>query len=181
MRLETERLVLRDWMPRDYAPYARMLADPYVRRFYPSTLSEAEAYAMIDRYRENLARDGFGFLVVERKKDGAFLGDVGISKVPYEVPGNPEIEIGWLLGKRYWGHGYAPEAALACLDHAWREAKIPEVVAFTYEGNTPSQRVMQKIGMTSDPTENFNHPKVPRGHKLRPHVLYRIKNPLLAG
>lgn len=177
MRLETERLILRPWQASDRAPYARFNADPQVRRFYPSTLTPAQSDALVDGMVAGLERDGYGFLAVERKSDGAFVGDVGVARLDFHVPGDPRNEIGWLLGREFWGFGYAPEAARACLDHAFTVLGLPEVVAFTYRGNLPSQRVMEKIGMTRDPTADFDHPKAPEGSPVRPHVLYRIVNP----
>lgn len=180
MRLETERLVLRPWEDRDRKPYAKFCADPEVRRFYPSVLTRTETDDMIDRFIARARQDGFGFMVAERKSDGATIGDVGLSRIPFPIPGDPEIEIGWLLGREFWGQGYAPEAACACLTYAWDVLEAPEVVAFTTHRNTPSQRVMEKIGMTRDTKADFEHPLIEEGHPLRPHVLYRIKNPATA-
>lgn len=177
MRLETERLILRPWEDQDRRPYAAFCADREVRRFYPSVLTEAETNDLIDRFIAGAERDGFGFMVVERKDDGAMIGDVGLSRIPFTIPGNPDIEIGWLLGRPYWGNGYAAEAARACLAYAWDELNAPEVVAFTTHQNTPSQRVMEKIDMVRDAQADFDHPLVAEGNPLRPHVLYRIKNP----
>lgn len=177
MRLETERLILREWEERDYEPYAAFVADPDVRRFYVETLSREESDAMIGRFIDYGRRDGFGLLAVERKSDGVLIGDVGIIPVGMPIRGNPPVEIGWLLGKEYWGQGYAPEAARAWLDYSFNVLNFGEVVAWTATTNLPSQRVMQKLGMVRDPQDDFLHPKVPEGHPLRPHFLYRIKNP----
>ncbi len=177
MRLETERLIMRDWEPRDRDAYAAIVMDPHVRRFYFDTPSRDDVEAMLDRFIEFTKRDGFGLLAVERKSDGALLGDVGIIPVGMPVRGNPPVEIGWLLGQQYWGQGYAPEAAQAWIDYAFDVLKFDEVVAWTTETNLPSQRVMQKLGMRTSPEDNFIHPKSPPGHPLGPHVLYRISRP----
>ena len=105
------------------------------------------------------------------------LGDVGLVPVGMEIRGKPPVEIGWLLGKQYWGNGYAPEAAQAWIDHAFNVLGFNEVVAWTTVTNLPSQRVMQKLGMRTSPEDNFVHPKSPPGHPLGPHVLYRISRP----
>jgi RimJ/RimL family protein N-acetyltransferase len=181
VRIETERLILRPWEERDRAPYAEFNADPEVRRFYDHVCDRAEVDGMIDRFIQRLAEDGFHWLAVERKADGKFIGDVGLARFAEPtrdaIPGRPEVEIGWLLGKSFWGRGYAPEAARACLDFAWRELNLDEVVAITYRGNHPSRRVMEKLGMRHDPERDFEHPEVPVGHVLRPHVLYAIERP----
>ena len=177
MRLETERLILREWEERDREVYARFVGDPVVRRFYPSVADREESDRMIDRFIEGLKRDGYGLLAVERKADGVLIGDVGIIPVGFPIRGNPPVEIGWLLGQEFWGQGYAPEAARAWLDYAFNVLKMPEVVAWTTVTNLPSQRVMQKIGMVHDVDGDFAHPKLPEDHPLRPHVLYRIARP----
>ena len=175
MRLETERLIIRLWRDEDREPYAAMVADPEVRRFYVSTMNRAESDAAIDAYLGFQARDGFSFLAVERKSDGALLGDVGMVPVIMPVAGNPPVEIGWLIGKQYWGNGYAVEAARAWVDYGFNTLGLGEIVAWTAVLNLQSQRVMQKLGMTHDAADDFLHPKVPEGHRLRPHVMYRLK------
>jgi GrpB-like predicted nucleotidyltransferase (UPF0157 family) len=60
------------------------------------------------------------------------------------------------------------------LHHAFHDLNLPEVVSFTAVQNKASQRVMEKIGMTHNPTDDFDHPRLPEGHALRRHVLYRI-------
>jgi RimJ/RimL family protein N-acetyltransferase len=177
VRLETERLVLREWTDADREIYASFVGDPEVRRFYPTIMTRKESDEAVDRFIGSLRRDGFGLLAVERKSDGALLGDVGLVPVEMPIRGNPPVEIGWLLGRQYWGQGYAPEAALACLTFAFATLAVPEVVAWTTVINLPSQRVMQKIGMVRHPEDDFLHPKVPEGHPLGPHVLYRITRP----
>src|SRR5690606_8949241 len=131
VRLETERLILREWEERDRDAYARFVSDPVVRRFYPSVADREESDRMIDRFIEGLKRDGYGLLAVERKADGLLIGDVGIIPVGFPIRGNPPVEIGWLLGQEFWGQGYAPEAARAWLDYAFDVLKMPEVVAWT--------------------------------------------------
>lgn len=183
MRLETDRLILREWREADKKLYARIIGDPEVRRFFPGVGSYDDADAGIERARQRLKDFGFSFLAVERKQDGAFMGMLGMAPFRDElrdvIPTNPAVEIGWQLGKEFWGQGYAPEGARAFLDYAWMPLGLPEVVAITYAGNWPSRRVMEKIGMTYDPRGDFEHPDVPVGHKVRPHVLYRIANPAL--
>lgn len=177
MIIETERLILRPWSDADREEYARFNADPQVRRFYPNLNTAEQTNEWIDKYIERWAVDGTSFFALERKSDGAFIGDAGVSRLDEEVPGNPEFEAGWLTGKEYWGNGYVPEAMRAALDFAWGLLDVPEIVAFTYVGNLPSRRVMEKIGMRHDPSRDFMHSRVPVGHRLRPHVLYSIANP----
>jgi len=178
VRLETERLLIREWREADVPLYAAIVADPVVRRFFPEIGTLADTRAAIDRAGERLLVFGYSMLAVERKADGALLGLVGLAPLGDElkaiIPDAPPAEIGWQLGQRYWGQGYAPEAARAWLDYGFREIGLPQIGAITYEGNLPSRRVMEKIGMVHDAAARFEHPAVPVGHHLRPHVLYRI-------
>lgn len=180
MILETERLLLRPWKDEDRASYARFNADPVARRFYPEVLDADQASAAIDSYIAAAARDGFGFYAAERKSDRVFMGDVGLSPVPAALskilPGKPSVEVGWFLGREFWGRGYAPEAAKAWIEYGFQSLGLSEIVAFTSSLNQPSLRVMEKIGMTRDLSADFEHPLVPEGHASRPHVLYRLRN-----
>lgn len=184
MRIETDRLILRSWQERDRAPLAAVLGDPEVRRFYPTTLTPEQASAQIDRSIEKAAAVGFHFGAAELKSTGQFVGLIGLGYIPDEtraaIRGQPEVEIGWQFDRAFWGQGLAPEGAGAWLDYGFQTLDLPEIVAFTYAGNLPSQRVMAKIGMTRDPAADFEHPKLAPGHPLRPHVVYRIASPTLA-
>lgn len=172
--LTTDRLILRPWRDADRAPFAGMCADPEVMRYFPDLMTRAETDAAIDRQMKAMEQKGYAFWAAELRETGQFLGFVGIQDIAdyYDMPAG--IEIGWRLDKAVWGQGLAPEGARACLAFAFARLHAPEVVAFTATGNLPSMRVMEKIGMRRDRASDFEHPKVPEGHPLRPHVLYRI-------
>ena len=87
------------------------------------------------------------------------------------------MEIGWRLASGFWNRGYATEGAGEALRFGWELAspRLEEIVAFTVPGNARSRRVMEKLGMRHDPDDDFEHPRVPEGHLLRRHVLYRIR------
>jgi RimJ/RimL family protein N-acetyltransferase len=181
LRPETERLLLRPWEDRDRAPLAAIMGDPHTRRFYPRTLTPQETSAEIDLATEAASSNGFHFQAAELKDSGALAGLIGLGIIPdatrAAIAGHPRVEIGWVLDRRVWGQGLAPEGARAWLDYAWTVLALPEIVAFTAAVNLPSQRVMEKIGMARDPSADFDHPKLPPGHRLRAHVLYRISSP----
>ena len=181
MRIETERLVLRSWGGRDRAPLAAILADPEVRRFYPTILTPEQTSAQIDFSMAQATAVGFHFGAAELKSTGQFVGLIGLGYIPDEtraaIRGQPAVEIGWQFGRDFWGQGLAPEGARAWLGHGFRVLGLPGIVACTYAGNLPSQRVMAKIGMVRDPAADFQHPRLAPGHPLRPHVVYRISNP----
>jgi len=176
MRLETPRLLLRPWEDRDRAGFSAINADPEVRRYYyPSVLTPAETDVLLDEAMAGLEADGFGFVAVERKVDGALIGGAGLSRPGPEVPGEHPAEIGWILGRVFWRQGFATEIGRACLDAAWARFGLPAVIGYTSAINTPSRRAMERLGLTH--VADFEDVTVPPGDKLRPHVLYRIGRP----
>jgi RimJ/RimL family protein N-acetyltransferase len=172
--LESARLRLRPWRDTDLPEFAAMSADPQVMRYFPAPLSRLESAALIGRIRGHFAEYGYGLWALERKDTGAFIGFTGLSYVNFAAPFTPAVEIGWRLAPEHWGLGYASEAAWAALRCAFDRLALDQVVSFTSQLNLPSQKVMQAIGMQHDPDGDFEHPRLPEGHPLRSHVLYRI-------
>ncbi len=174
--LETDRLVLRRWQPRDAAPFARLNADPAVMQHFPKLLDRCESDALIARFEDAWSADGFSMAVAERKDGGAFVGMVGIARVRYlaETPVNGQVEIGWRLAREHWGHGYATEAARRWLAHGFGTLGLREIISFTVPANLRSQAVMHRLGMQRDPARDFLHPTLPEGHPLRPHILFAL-------
>jgi RimJ/RimL family protein N-acetyltransferase len=177
MRIETTRLLIRPWQEADHDPWAAISADPEVRRYYwPSVLTREESDQGIAWCERHLAKHGFGFVAVERRSDKALVGGLGFSWAAEEVPNGPHVEIGWIFGRQYWGQGLAYEAAQAGLAWASQHIAAPEIIGYTSAINTPSRRLMEKLGMRYDPADDFEDTSVPEGNPLRPHVLYRIAN-----
>lgn len=176
MIIETERLVLRPWRDEDLEPFAALCGDPKVMRYFLKLLSLEETAALVIRLREKEEEQGFCFRPVERKADGAFIGMVGLSHpvFPAPMPFTPCVEIGWRLVRNVWGQGYASEAARAWLRFGFETLLLDEIVAFTTVKNIPSQKVMERLGMSHDPADDFDHPAVPADHPLLRHVLYRL-------
>lgn len=172
--LRTPRLVLRRWRCADRAPFAALNADPRVMAHFPSTLTREESDASADRLERELAERPFGLWVVEIPGVTAFAGFTGLHVPGFEAAFTPCVEIGWRLAFAHWGHGYATEAARAALAYAWDTVRLDEVVAFTTIGNARSRAVMDRIGMRHDAAGDFDHPRLPAGHPLRRHVLYRV-------
>ena len=179
--LETERLLLREWRDEDREPFARMNADPRVMEFFAATLTAAQTDAMLERVQAHLDRHGFGWWPAELKETGAFIGFIGLAVPYFEAHFTPCVEIGWRLAAEHWGRGLATEGARAALRYGFEELGLREIVSFTVPANVRSRRVMEKLGMTRNPADDFDHPRIPEGHPLRRHVLYRIvTNPGLA-
>ena len=176
-QLTTERLLLRGWRDDDRAAFAAMNADPAVMEHFVEPLDRAASDALVVRIVAGWERNAFGLWAVERSEDGAFLGFTGLSDPGFEAPWMPAVEIGWRFARAVWGHGYATEAAKAALDFGFEALGLPEIVSFTAPANLRSIAVMELIGMTRDPADDFDHPRVPVGHRLRRHVLYRLGAP----
>ncbi len=172
--IHTKHLVLREWEPRDIAPFAAINKDPKVMEYFYKPLTEEETLAMVERFQEHFKKHGFGIYACELKETSGCIGFVGLNIPDFEAPFTPCVEIGWRLSSSVWGKGYAPEAARAVLKAAFTRFGLEEVVAFTVPMNSRSLRVMEKLGMKKDPKGDFDHPRVPEGHSLRRHVLYRI-------
>lgn len=170
----TERLIMRAWREEDLEPFAALNADPVVMEFFPSVLTRQESDALVSRITAQLDTLGYGLWALEVAETGEFIGFTGLAVQTFPAHFTPAVEVGWRLTHAAWGHGYATEAALAALAHGFGPAELDEIVSMTATTNLRSQRVMQRIGMTRDPTEDFDHPNVPDGHRLKPHVLYRI-------
>jgi RimJ/RimL family protein N-acetyltransferase len=172
--LTTTRLRLRNWQDADLEPFASLNADPRVMEHYPATLDRAQSDAFAIRARTKLAERGFGLWALEVRDGAPFVGYVGLAEPSFQAHFTPCIEIGWRLAYDHWGRGYASEAASAVLEHAFGMLALSEIVAFTAVGNRRSRRVMERLGMHRVPSEDFDHPSLPEGHPLRPHVLYRL-------
>jgi RimJ/RimL family protein N-acetyltransferase len=148
----TSRLRLRPWRAADREPFARLNADAEVMRHFPVPLSRRESDALVERIERHWRERGFGHYAVERRADGDFLGYIGLAVPAFEAHFTPCVEIGWRLAQAAWGQGYVPP-------------------------NRASRRVMEKLGMTHDPAEDFDRPGFPPGHPFRRHVLYRLRRP----
>ena len=170
--LKTERLLLRPWRVADAEPFAEINASPRVMKHYPATLSHEESAKVRARILQHFADHGFGLWAVEIPGIAPFIGFVGLHHVRYKTPFTPAIEIGWRISDKYWNQGYATEAAVAVMDYGIQ--RFDEIVSFTAPENKASQRVMQKLGMTNDPADDFDHPLLPKCHRLCHHVLYRM-------
>lgn len=154
--------MLRGWRISDLETFAAMNADPRVMRFMPSLLTREQS----DAYATRIA-DHF---VVEL--DDEFIGVTGLSRPTFGAHFTPCVEIGWRFRADFHNRGYATEAARAVLAYGF-EMGLDEIVSFTVPHNLPSRRVMEKLGMRFE--GEFDHPRLPEGHELRRHVLYRIK------
>ena len=173
--LSPPRLILRRWQASDRQPFAEMNADPQVMEFFPSLLTREESNQLIDTIEVGFTQRGFGLCALELRADGSFLGFIGLSVPSFQAHFTPCVEIGWRLARNTWGQGFATEGARAMAAYAFNTLKLESIVSFTAEQNLRSRRVMERLGMTFDPIDTFDHPNLPQGHLLRRHVLYRLR------
>ena len=174
-RIETERLVLRRWQPEDLDPFASLNADPTVMEHFPATMTRRQTEQMILRIQQGFEVNGFGLWALEAKADRSFVGFCGLSEPSFQAHFMPAVEVGWRLAKEYWGHGYATESAAAAVTFGFTEARLAEIVSFTIPENERSIAVMERLGMSHDRADDFDHPLFMDDDRLRRHVLYRLE------
>lgn len=173
--LKSERLILRPWREADLEPFAALNGDPLAMRFMPGTMTRQETRAMIGRIEDHHRAHGFGIWALEAPGVAPFIGFLGLQRVGFDAPFMPAVEVGWRLAPAFWGKGYATEGAKAALRFGFEDLNLDQIVSFTVLANKPSWAVMDRIGMTRDPKDDFDHPRLQVGHTLRRHILYRMK------
>lgn len=169
MLIQTPRLMLRPWKETDIPAFRELNADPDVMRHFPSVLTSEESDALAESIQTRTRNQGFGLLALEIPGVTGFAGFVGLNVPSFD---SSLVEIGWRLHKNCWGHGFATEAAAAALEVGFSRLGMKSVCSFTAVMNTPSERVMQRLGMEHHPEKDFNHPALPLDHRLSRHIFY---------
>lgn len=176
-RLETERLVSRPWTEDDIEPFFALCSDPEVMHYFGGPQQRAKVEATVRSCIELQQRFGVWLQPLELRSTGEFIGMAGIAEVLFEEHFTPAVEIGWRLARRYWGNGYVTEIGHAFIDYAFRVRGFSELVSFAVKDNARSIAVMERLGFTHDPVDDFDHKRVPDAlPHLKRHVLYRLKN-----
>ena len=170
--IKTMRLILRPWRDSDLPLFAEQNADPVVMRYLVGPLTRAQSDAYAAQAMRHLEETGYGKWAVEAPGVAPFIGAVGLSRVKFTASFTPAVEVAWRLHRRYWGCGYATEAARAAIEDGFTRIGLNEIVALTALGHTASQRVMDRLGMTR--TIEFDHPMIAEDSPLRRHILYRL-------
>lgn len=145
--LETPRLRLRRLLPEDIDALYALYRDPEIRRYFP------EGVLSVEETREELTyflnghpkHPELGLWATLEKETGAFIGRCGL--LPWTLAGRDEVEVAYLLDKAYWGRGLATEAAQAIASYAFETLGLTRLVCLIEEGNAPSARVAERIGM----------------------------------
>lgn len=173
----TERLLLRRWREGDRAQLAAINADAEVARYFVRRPDRTETDKLIAGIESHFERHGFGLWAIAPVAEGRadeLLGFVGLNVIPFASHFTPAVEVGWRLRRSAWGHGYATEAARASLRCGFEQHGLREIVALTVPANDRSRAVMERLGMSRDSDEDFEHPQIEPGSELRRHVLYRL-------
>jgi RimJ/RimL family protein N-acetyltransferase len=172
--LRTERLILRCWREEDREPFARMNADARVVEYLSPPLSREASDASVDRCNAHFEARGFTFWALEIPGVTNFAGFIGLVVPSFEAHFTPCVEVGWRLAAEYWGRGYATEGARAVVSAGFAQLGLDEIVSLTVPANKRSRHVMEKLGMSHSPGDDFDHPRLNEGDPLRRHVLYRL-------
>jgi RimJ/RimL family protein N-acetyltransferase len=148
LSITTERLIIRPFTPADFEAIHAVWSNPAVMRPIPSQAYDREqSWARLTGKLRHQARHGFSKWAVAEQASGTVIGECGV----HYLEDGPDIELGYKLARAYWGHGFAAEAARACLD--WALGARPErVVAIVDPANTRSARILSKLGMVQDGT-----------------------------
>lgn len=173
--IRTERLILRNWEERDRDLFHRINSDDRVMEFFDFRRDRATADVVMDRMREEISRDGYGWTPAELAATGECIGFIGLhaAEIADIVPPG-SFEIGWRLAPEFWGKGYVTEGAVALLGFGFERLNLGEVISFAVAKNVRSTAVMERLGMRRDPSADFDHPKVV-APELKRHLLYRLK------
>ena len=173
--IKTERLILRPWKDEDFEGFAQLNADPRVMEYFPRVLTHEESDHSAKRICLAMRQQGWGLWAVSIPDIADFIGYIGLAAVNFDADFTPAVEVGWRLAYDFWNKGYATEGAQAVLKYGFKNLGLNEIISFTAMSNMRSRRVMEKIGMHHDEKSDFDHPKLPEGHVLRRHALYRIR------
>lgn len=151
-RIETDRLIVRRWCAEDIEPYAKICADPEVMAFIGdgATRTFTEAADQVAKFEAMWEQNRYGIYAIELRDSSSFLGFTGFADPSFLPDLLPSVEIGWRLGKPFWGNGYATEAAQAVLSAGIRSKMFTGIVSICQAGNIASSRVMQKLGLKFD-------------------------------
>ena len=169
--------MLREWRDEDRDPFAAMSADSEVMELLLGPFDRAKSDFWVDWARDFWRDHNYGQFVVEMPGEAAFVGVVGLNRLTFEAHFTPAVEIAWRLARPYWGQGIAQEAARAAIEDGFYRAALSEIVAITTPPNKRSWRLMERLGMAREFGGDFDHPRVPEGHPLVRHMLYRIRRP----
>jgi RimJ/RimL family protein N-acetyltransferase len=170
---KSERLGFRNWKAADIPLMIKISGDPEVMKNFPAIATPEQTTDFIIRMQKMYSSKGFCYFAVDCLHNNNFIGFIGLCYQEYDVPFSPFIDIGWRLGKEYWGKGFATEGAKKCLEYAFSELSLKDIKSTAPLANIDSINVMNKIGMTK--LLEFKHPKLLNNKRLVDCICYEIK------
>jgi len=170
----SERLGFRNWSIEDLSEFSKMNSDVQVMEHFPEVMNIEETEDTIKRFQKHYETRGYNYFATEVIETGEFIGFIGLAFQTYETEFTPATDIGWRLKKSSWGKGYATEGAKRCLEHAFNELKIDQIISICTIRNTKSEHIMKKIGMIKK--GEFNHPKLKDYPDYEKCMCYEIKS-----
>ena len=169
---ESERLGFRNWVDADIPKMIAISSDPEVMEFFPAPATPDQTTVFVQNMKAMFSEKGYCYLVVETLDNPQFIGFIGFYYQTYESAFTPCVDIGWRLHKHFWGQGFATEGAKRCLEYAFKELKLTNVISTAPAINLKSIRVMEKIGMKK--LLDFRHPRLVNDERLVNCVCYEI-------
>lgn len=164
--VESERLLLCELRPADAGFITMLLSDPIVMRYWPQPYTREAAAQWLQQQQARYARDGYGYWLAVEKGSGRPIGQVGLFR--QQVENRMEVGLGFILHHVFWGRGFATEAAAACLEYAFTQLDLSQVIALIRPQNLPSQGVARKLGMAQKRLTLY---------ESLPHLLYMAEHP----
>lgn len=168
----SDRLGFRNWIDSDIDKMTAVSADPEVMEFFPSTKTKEMTVDFINHMKEAFAKNAYCYFAVEVLNSKEFIGFIGLYYQSYESPFTPNVDVGYRLGKAYWGKGYATEGAKRCIEYGFYDIGLNKIIAIASENNVKSTNVMQKVGM--ELSGSFKHPKLADSPHLEMCFCYEI-------
>lgn len=151
--IQTARLNLRGFALDDFMPLYEMVSDRETVRYFPRT--EPWPLEVVQRWMARQAQHwdefGFGWWAVEQASAGAFMGWCGLNVLKE----SDEVEVLYLLGKQFWGQGYAAEGARHSVEYGFARAGRERIIGLTHLENFASQRVLEKAGLVFSNTATY--------------------------
>jgi len=148
--IETDRLILRDLLPTDDEGMFELDSDPEVHRYVGKNPVKTiqESRNVIEIIRNQYMANGIGRFGVVEKDSELFIGWAGLRLMKEAINGHINyLDLGYRFIRKYWGKGYAKEAAAASVDYAWNELGAQEVFGMAEEDNIASRKVLESVGM----------------------------------
>jgi RimJ/RimL family protein N-acetyltransferase len=177
-RIETERLVLREWREADRLVLKSIINTPAMMRYFGDLMTDEDYDAFFERRLDDQRTGGFCYWAVAMRQTGQLVGTCGLRKAddyPIDLPVSRMHEIGWRVGEAWWRQGFATEVAQASIDWLWRTTTVDVLAAWTTKINIPSQGVMKRLGMIRREDLDFDHHRVLDGSPLKRHVTYCLE------